>query len=135
MFLFTASDNDDYYYTSVIPRNLLLAAACVTGLSWLVAIIALKRLYRNTKLIVVMLSAMTEFFGGEFNRFFLEKCPFPIRRVARNLQWGWGLLRGSGYGAPSRRRQMGIWKRSPQPPEARGLGAVRPAPENFLFFG
>ena len=48
------------------------------------------------------------------------------RRVARNSQWG-GLFWGSGGGAPSRRRPMGVWGRSPQPPEAGGLGAKPPA--------
>ena len=38
-----------------------------------------------------------------------------------------GLLWGSGGGAPSRRRPMGVWGRSPQPPEAGGLGAKPPA--------
>ena len=30
-------------------------------------------------------------------------------------------------GAPSRRKPMGVWRRSPQPPEAGGLGAKPPA--------
>ena len=38
-----------------------------------------------------------------------------------------GLFWGSGGGAPSRRRPMGVWGRSPQPPEAGGLGAKPPA--------
>ena len=49
-----------------------------------------------------------------------------LRRVARNSQWG-GLFWGFGGGAPSRRRPMGVWGRSPQPPEAGGLGAKPPA--------
>ena len=49
--------------------------------------------------------------------------PVP-RRVARNLQWG-GLFGGSGGGAPSRWRPMGVWGRTPQLPEAGGLGAKR----------
>ena len=48
------------------------------------------------------------------------------RRVARNSQWG-GLFGGSGGFAPSRRRPMGVWGRSPQLPEAGGLGAKPPA--------
>ena len=50
----------------------------------------------------------------------------PPRRVARNSQWG-GLFWGSGGGAPSRRRPMGVWGRIPQLPEAGGLGANPPA--------
>ena len=38
-----------------------------------------------------------------------------------------GAVWGSGGGAPSRRRPMGVWGRSPQPPEAGGLGAKPPA--------
>ena len=34
-----------------------------------------------------------------------------IRRVARSLQWE--LLRGCGGGAPSLRKQLGVWGRSP----------------------
>ena len=54
---------------------------------------------------------------------------------------------GSGSRTPSRRRPMGVWRRSPQPPEAGdlgakpvaaggngGLGAESPAIENFAFF-
>ena len=48
------------------------------------------------------------------------------RRVARNSQWG-GLFGGSGGEAPSRRRPMGVWGRSPQLSEAGGLGAKPPA--------
>ena len=48
------------------------------------------------------------------------------RRVARNSQWG-GLFGGSGGGAPSRRMPVGVWGRSPQLPEAGGLGAKPPA--------
>ena len=38
-----------------------------------------------------------------------------------------GLFRGSGGGAPSRRRPMGVWGQSAQPPEAGGLGAKSPS--------
>ena len=51
--------------------------------------------------------------------------PSVTRRVARNSQWG-GLFGGSGGEAPSRRRPMGVWVRSPQLPEAGGLGAKPP---------
>ena len=66
-----------------------------------------------------------------FSRFELKTiqcvwCTVIHRRVARNSQWG-GLFWGSGGGAPSRRRPMGVWGRSPQPPEAGGLGAKPPA--------
>ena len=44
------------------------------------------------------------------------------------------LVLGSGGGAPSRRRPMGVWGRSLQLPEAGGLGAKPPAFENFAFF-
>ena len=57
------------------------------------------------------------------------------RRVARNSQWGGGgLFWGSGGGTPNRRRPTGVWRRSPQPPEAGGLGALPPALKNFSFF-
>ena len=49
------------------------------------------------------------------------------RRVAKNSQWGGGLFRGFGGGAPSRRRPMGVRGQSPQPPEAGGSGAKPPA--------
>ena len=45
-----------------------------------------------------------------------------------------GLLGGSGGGAPSRRRPMGVWGLSPQLPEAGGLGAEPPALEILHFF-
>ena len=38
-----------------------------------------------------------------------------------------GLFGGSGGGDPSRLRPMGVWGRSPQLPEAGGLGAMPPA--------
>ena len=46
-----------------------------------------------------------------------------------------GLFWGSGGGAPSRRRPMGVWGRSPQPPEAGGLGAKPPAAGGTGFWG
>ena len=49
-----------------------------------------------------------------------------IRRVARNSQWG-RLFWGSGGRAPSHRRPMGVWGRSPHPLEAGGLEAKPPA--------
>ena len=45
-----------------------------------------------------------------------------------------GLFWGSGGGAPSRRRPMGVRGRSPQLPEAWGLGAKPPALKIFAFF-
>ena len=40
---------------------------------------------------------------------------------------------GQGGQAPSCRR-LGVWGQTPQPPEARGLGAEPPALENFACF-
>ena len=48
------------------------------------------------------------------------------RRAAKNAHWG-GLSWGFGGGAPSRQRPTGVWRRSPQMPEAGGLGAEPPA--------
>ena len=45
-----------------------------------------------------------------------------------------GLFWGSEGGAPSRRRPMGVRERSPQLPEAWGLGAEPPALKIFAFF-
>ena len=56
------------------------------------------------------------------------------RRVARNSQWG-GLFGGSGGGAPSRRRPVGVWGQSPQLPEAGGLGAKPPAARGTGVWG
>ena len=48
---------------------------------------------------------------------------------------------GAWHNTPQARSQkfamggcVGVWGRSPQPLEARGLGAERPALENFAFF-
>ena len=50
------------------------------------------------------------------------------RNQARSQKFAMGgLFGGSGGGAPSRRRPMGVWGRSPQLPEAGGLGAKPPA--------
>ena len=56
-----------------------------------------------------------------------------VRRVARNLQWGGGLFWGSGSEIP-RRRRLGVWKQSPQPPEARGFGGGAPSARKFCIF-
>ena len=45
-----------------------------------------------------------------------------------------GLFWGFRGGGPSHRRPMGVRGRSPQQPEAWGLGAEPPALENFAFF-
>jgi len=43
----------------------MIVAIILISISFLGAVFAMKRLYRNTKLVVVMLSALVEFFGGE----------------------------------------------------------------------
>ena len=46
---------------------------------------------------------------------------------SQKFAMGGGLFGGSGGGASSRRRPMRVWGRSPQLPEAGGLGAKPPA--------
>ena len=46
---------------------------------------------------------------------------------SQKFAMGGGCLGGSGGGAPSRRMPVGVWGRSPQLPEAGGLGAKPPA--------
>ena len=53
------------------------------------------------------------------------------RRVARNLQLGAVL---GGGGASSRRRPMGVWGQSPQPPKTRGSGGGAPSARKFCIF-
>ena len=50
----------------------------------------------------------------------------PMQARSQKFAMG-GLFWGSGGRAPSGRRPMGVWGRSPQPPEAGGLGAKPPA--------
>jgi len=59
----------------------------------------------------------------------LIQCFLLVRRVARNLSWEGELLRGSGDGAPSRRR-LGVWALS----EARGSEGSAPSARQFLQF-
>ena len=53
---------------------------------------------------------------------------FKMYSQARSQKFAMGgLFGGSGGGAPSRRRPMGVWGLRPQLPEAGGLGAKPPA--------
>ena len=62
-----------------------------------------------------------------FPRILLETCAqMHTQARSQKIAIG-GLSWGSGGGAPSRRGPTGVWERSPQLPEAGGLGAPSPA--------
>ena len=77
--------------------------------------------YRRYGLLLVSFIEPVALLGGN--------TAFPSPQV-RSQKFTMG---GGGGKAPSRRR-LGVWKQSPQPLEAWGVGAEPPALENFAFF-
>lgn len=60
------STNERLYAGAVIPRILMIVAIAFIGVAFAGALFAVQRLYKNTKLVVVMISGIIELFGAIF---------------------------------------------------------------------